>query len=109
MPPGLQKASVARAVQSGKETPCIVAVAQEAHKNHPLLNHPLWLVVGSHLALRPKPAHHERRVQADILDRGPHNRQAAVLGGEDVNLIGALPHIALRGFRWHWWSEYVGA
>ncbi len=33
-------------------------------------------------------------VQADILDSGPHNGQATVLGREDINLIGALAHIA---------------
>ena len=37
-------------------------------------------------------------MQADILDRCPHNRQAAVLGGENVNLIGALPHEAPEAF-----------
>jgi hypothetical protein len=26
--------------------------ASKAHKNHPLLTHPPWLVVGSHLALK---------------------------------------------------------
>lgn len=31
-------------------------------------------------------------MQADILDSGPHNRQATDLGDEDVNLIGALAH-----------------
>src|SRR5215472_4282789 len=33
-------------------------------------------------------------VQADILDRGPDNSQTTVLGREDINLIGALAHIA---------------
>jgi hypothetical protein len=33
-------------------------------------------------------------VQADVLDRGPDNRQATDLGREDVNLIGALAHEA---------------
>jgi hypothetical protein len=33
-------------------------------------------------------------MQSDILDGGPDNGQATVLGGEDVNLIGALPHEA---------------
>jgi len=37
-------------------------------------------------------------VQADILDRGPHNREATHLGGEDVNLIGALSHEASQTF-----------
>jgi hypothetical protein len=64
-----------------------------------------WLTLGS----ETKAGSHRDFVQADILDRGPHNRQAAVFGGEDVNLICALPHEAKDGFRWHWWSEYVGA
>jgi hypothetical protein len=34
------------------------------------------------------------RVQADILDGGPHNRQATVLRREDVDLIGAFKQIA---------------
>jgi hypothetical protein len=38
------------------------------------------------------------RVQADILDRGPHNREATHLGGEDINLIDALSHIAKQTF-----------
>jgi hypothetical protein len=33
-------------------------------------------------------------VPADILDRGPDNRQATGLGREHINLIGTLPHIA---------------
>ena len=70
-----------------------------------LLNHPLWPVVGSLFALRPKPTHTAMRVQTDVLDGGPDNRQATRFRGEYINLIGALPHIALRGFRWHWWSE----
>ena len=37
-------------------------------------------------------------MQADILDRGPDNRQATGLGGEDVNLIGTLAHIAEQTF-----------
>ena len=37
-------------------------------------------------------------MQADILDRGPDNRQATGLRGEHVDLIGALPHIAEETF-----------
>jgi len=37
-------------------------------------------------------------VQANVLDRGPDNRQATGLGCEDVNLIGALSHIAKETF-----------
>lgn len=37
-------------------------------------------------------------MQADILDRGPDNREATVLGREDVDLISPLPHIAQETF-----------
>jgi hypothetical protein len=37
-------------------------------------------------------------VQADILGGGPDNRQATVLGREDVNLIGALHDVAEEAF-----------
>jgi len=37
-------------------------------------------------------------VQADILDRGPDNRQATGLGREHVNLVGTLSHIAKETF-----------
>ena len=33
-------------------------------------------------------------MQADILDRGPDNRQATGLGREHINLVSALAHIA---------------
>ena len=33
-------------------------------------------------------------MQTDILDRGPDNREATGFRGEDIDLIGALPHIA---------------
>jgi len=48
------------------------------------------------LLLRPKSESdsHGDFVQANVLDGGPNNGQATVLGGEDVNLIGALPDIA---------------
>jgi hypothetical protein len=42
------------------------------------------------------------RVQADILDRGPHDGETTGLGGEHIDLIGALPHEAsetLNGIR----------
>src|SRR5258708_18667133 len=98
MPPGLQKASVEKVVQSGKETPCMVAVAQESAQKPPPPKPPslagCWLTPGS----ETKACSHRDFVQADILDRGPHNRQAAILGGEDVNLIGALPHVAEEAF-----------
>jgi len=34
----------------------------------------------------------------DILDGGPDNRQATALGGEDIDLIGTLAHIAEQAF-----------
>ncbi len=37
-------------------------------------------------------------MQADVLDGGPDNREATGFGGEDVNLIGTLPHIAKQAF-----------
>ena len=37
-------------------------------------------------------------MQADILDRGPGNRQATFLGREDVDLIGTLAHITEQAF-----------
>ena len=37
------------------------------------------------------------------------NREATGLRRECVNLICALSYVALRGFRWHWWFEDVGA
>jgi len=53
-----------------------------------------WLT----LASETKADSHRDFVQADILDGGPYNRQAAGLGGEDVNLIGALAHEAPQTF-----------
>ena len=37
-------------------------------------------------------------MQADILDRGPDNRETTGLGGEHIDLIGALSHIAKEAF-----------
>ena len=67
--------------------------ARTGSKNHPLLNHPLWLVVGSTSRSQCQAALQRDFVQADILDRGPDNRQATALRGEDVDLISALAHI----------------
>ena len=44
MPPDWQKASVEQAEKLGKESPGMTGGPQKASKNHPLLNHPLWLV-----------------------------------------------------------------
>jgi hypothetical protein len=48
-------------------------------------------------------------MQADVLDRRQDNGQATVLGREDIDLIGALAHIALRDFQLRWWSECADA
>jgi len=76
----------------------MLAVAQESAQKPPPPQPPslagCWLTPGS----ETKADSHRDFVQADILDRGPHNRQAAVLGGEDANLIGALPHEASETF-----------
>src|SRR2546422_4091195 len=37
-------------------------------------------------------------MQANVLDRCPDDREAARLGREDINLIGALTHIAKETF-----------
>ena len=37
-------------------------------------------------------------MQADILDGGPDNGQATGLCREHINLVGALPHIAIEAF-----------
>jgi len=69
-------------------------------KNNPLLNHPLWLVVGSTSRSQSQAALHGDFVHADILDRGPNNSQTTGLRREDIDLIGPLAHIteqALNG------------
>ena len=75
-----------------------MAVDQESAQKPPLPHPPSlagwWLTLGA----ETKVGSHRDFVQADILDNGPHNRQAAVLGGENVNLIGALPHVAEETF-----------
>ena len=43
-------------------------------------------------------ASHRNFMQADVLDRGPDNGEATVLGREDVDLVGALAHIAEETF-----------
>jgi hypothetical protein len=47
---------------------------------------------------QPESVLHRDFVQADILDGGPDNRQATILSGEHINLIGALPHEASQAF-----------
>ena len=40
----------------------------------------------------------------NALDRRPDNREATHLGGEHVNLIGALTNVDFLDSRWRWWS-----
>jgi len=40
---------------------------------------------------------HREFVQANVLDRGPDNREATRLRRKHINLIGALPHIDTVG------------
>jgi hypothetical protein len=54
MLPDFQKASAEKAVKSGKETLRMAGAPPENEQKPPLLNHPLWLVVGSQLALSPQ-------------------------------------------------------
>jgi hypothetical protein len=65
-----------------------------ASTNHLPLNHPSRLVACSSLALSSQASFQRDFAQTNILDRGPDNREATGLGGEDINLIGALAHIA---------------
>jgi hypothetical protein len=53
MSPDFQKASAQKAVKSGKETAHMAGTSQDRQKKHLLLNHPLWLVVNSLIALSP--------------------------------------------------------
>jgi hypothetical protein len=52
---------------------------------------------------------HREFVQANVLDRGPDNREATGLGRKHVNLVGALAHIDFPDSQWHWSSEYADA
>lgn len=67
-------------------------------QNHLLLKHPLWLVAGWTTRSESQAFLHRDGVQADILDRGPDNRQATGLGREDIDLIRPLSHIAEETF-----------
>ena len=68
-------------------------------KNHPLLNHPLWLVVDSTSRSQCQATLQREFVQADILDRGPDNGQATGLRREHIDLVGALAHIDFPDFQ----------
>ena len=98
MPPDVQKASAENAVKAGKETLRMAGAPPESEQKPPPADPPslagCWLT--AHFG---SSGGSERDfVQADILDRGPDNRQATVLGREDVDLISPLPHIAEQTF-----------
>jgi hypothetical protein len=63
MPLDVDKASVEQAVKVAEEMLGMTVSPLSASKNHPLLNHPLWLagwlIIGSRCALRPQEAHSE--------------------------------------------------
>jgi len=69
-----------------------IAVTQA--KKHLFPNHLLQLVAFFTVVVRFGASLHRDFVQADILDGGPDDRQTTGLGGEHINLIGALTHIA---------------
>jgi len=71
---------------------------RKVHKNHPFLTHLLWLVGGSHLALRPKSAHTEILCKRISWIMAHTIVRQLVLWGKDVNLIGPLPHVAEEAF-----------
>lgn len=88
---------------------CCQQMGLVRRKSHPLLNHPLWLIAGWTMRSGFQASLHRDFVQTDILHRGPDNGQTTGLGREDIDLIGALAHIALRDFQWRSSSEYAGA
>src|SRR5437588_7709332 len=89
-----QTSSPKQAMRSAKESCCVAATA----KKHLLPNHPLWLVAFGRPVLSSQASVHRDFVKTDVLDRSPDNRQATRFCGEDVDLIGALPHIAKQAF-----------
>ena len=67
-------------------------------KKHLFLNYPLRLVAFLRAVISPRASFYRDFVQTDVLDGGPDNRQATGLRGEDIYLIGTLPHIAKQAF-----------
>ncbi len=67
-------------------------------KKHLLPNQPERLVVCWSRPITLEPLADRNLGRANILHHGPDNGQAARFGREDVNLIGALPHIAKQAF-----------
>src|SRR5689334_25034601 len=98
MSPDLQKASAEKAVKSGKETLRMAGAPQESEQKRPLPEPPS--LAGCWLTARFESEGGSQRdlVQADILDRGPDNRQATGLRRKHINLIGTLPHITEQTF-----------
>ena len=80
----------------------LLVLVKAIGKEHLLLNHPVRVVARQPAALLLSPLADRDLGQANILHDGPDDRQTARLGGESVDLIGALPHItkqALNGIR----------
>jgi hypothetical protein len=67
-------------------------------KKHLLPTQPFRLVGCLPRPLTLEPLADRNLGQANILHHGPNDGQAARFGREDVNLIGALPHIAQQAF-----------
>lgn len=90
----MPKSSPEKVVRARKEGPYVVVATQDRlHKLSPP-EPPSWLVMCLHAASQFSRSSHRDYVQANILDRGPDNGQATGLRREDVDLLGALPHIA---------------
>jgi hypothetical protein len=89
-----QRSSPKQTMRSAKESLCVAAPA----KKHLLPHHPLWLVAFGRLVFSSQASVQRDFVKTDVLDRRPDNRQATRFCGEDVDLIGALPHIAKQAF-----------
>src|SRR5205085_930448 len=72
---------------------------QNRHNNPPSLEPPFMVGGFFHQPCSVRELHSsEMRVQADILDAGPDNREATGLRREDVDLISPLAHEAPEAF-----------
>ncbi len=67
-------------------------------KNYLPPNHPLRLVACVPRAVADQPLADWNLRQANILHHGPDDRHTTGFRREDINLIGALPHIAKQAF-----------
>jgi hypothetical protein len=81
-----------------EESPGTLSWHQLSSKKHLLPNQPERLVGCLPGSITRQRLADGNLGQANILHHGPDNRQTARLGGEGVNLIGALPHIAEQAF-----------